>query len=134
MLSYADKTIGKTVPGTGMANRSRLITTGKVRRAYLGIAGTSRPLSHSLIRFHNLPNKHAVEVISVEKGGPAEASGLKERNLTISINNTDVAGVDNLHRFLTKWPIGTGVKITVVRGMERDEVEVAPDEAIASVT
>ena len=108
---------------------SQLITTGKVRRAYLGIAGRSRPLSRSLIRFHNLPNKHAVEVVSVEKGGPADASGLKERDLIISINNTDVTSVDDLHRFLTKWPIGTGVKVTVVRGMERDEVEVVPNEA-----
>ena len=81
------------------------------------------------MRFHNLPNKHTVEVISVEKSGPAEASGLKERDLIISINNTEVAGIDDLHRFLTKWPIGTGVKVTVVRGMERDEIEVVPNEA-----
>ncbi len=108
---------------------SQLISQGRVRRAYLGIAGRSRPISRNIARFHSLSTHQAVEVISVEKGGPAEVSGMHEGDLLVSINDTNVASVDDLHRFLTRWPIGHKVKVTVIRGMQRNELDVVPDEA-----
>jgi len=40
--------------------------------------------------------------------------------------------VDDLHRFLSKWPVGDPVTLTVVRGKRKLEFQVVPVEAIES--
>jgi S1-C subfamily serine protease len=108
---------------------SQLLTHGRVRRGYLGIAGRERPLGRRLVRFHNLANERAVEVASVEPNGPARQAGLREGDLVVAINEQAVASIDDLHRFLAEWPIDGSVTLTVIRGQERLAVEVMPAEA-----
>jgi S1-C subfamily serine protease len=108
---------------------SQLLTHGRVRRGYLGIAGRERPLGRRLVRFHNLFNERAVEVVSVEPNGPARQAGLREGDLVVAINEQGVAGIDDLHRFLAEWPINGPVTLTIIRGQERLAVEVMPTEA-----
>ena len=67
-------------------------------------------------------------MVSVESGGPAAQAGIQRGDLVISINEQKVASIDDLHRFLTKWPIGQPVRITVIRGKEKKEFEVTPSE------
>ncbi len=108
---------------------SQLLTQGRVRRGYLGIAGQQRPLDRRLARFHNLVNEHAVEVMSVEPSAPAGRAGLREGDLIVAINERTVTNVDDLHRFLAEWPISHPATLTVVRGRERVELQVVPAEA-----
>jgi S1-C subfamily serine protease len=111
---------------------SELIVHGRVRRGYLGIAGRERPLGRRLVRFHDLAQERAVEVVSVESHGPAAQAGLQDGDLIVAANSQAVASVDDLHRFLAEWPINGPVLLTVIRGLQRLEVGVQPVEAAES--
>jgi len=108
---------------------SQILTHGRVRRGFLGIAGRQRPLARRLVRYHNLSKDQALEVLSVEPGGPAAQAGIKVGDLISAANDTPMGGVDDLHRFLAEWPIGESISLTVVRRQERTEVTVVPTEA-----
>lgn len=106
----------------------RLLQDGRVRRAFLGIAGSDRPLDRRLARFHDLEGERAVEVAGVEGGGPAARAGIREGDLIVAIEGKTVGGVDDLHRFLGDWPIGRALGLTVVRGREKEVRMVTPIE------
>ncbi|WDT77412.1 MAG: trypsin-like peptidase domain-containing protein [Candidatus Manganitrophus sp.] len=107
----------------------QLLRHGRVRRGLLAIGGQQRPLDRRLTRALHLNQSHAVEVISVEPGGPGARAGLREGDLILSINERIVMSVDDLHRFLAEWPIGGAATLNVLRGMKRDRLEVVPAEA-----
>lgn len=107
----------------------QLLRHGRVRRGLLAIGGQQRPLDRRLTRALQLNQSHAVEVISVEPGGPGARAGLREGDLILSINERIVMSVDDLHRFLAEWPIGNRATLAVLRGVERQRLEVVPAEA-----
>ncbi|MEW6443322.1 MAG: trypsin-like peptidase domain-containing protein [bacterium] len=107
---------------------SQLLTHGRVRRGFLGIAGRQRPLDRRIVRFHGLAAEFAVEVISVEQQGPAARAGMQAGDLIVAIDGKVVASVDDLHRFLAEWRLGDAVTLNVVRGRERLDLEVTPAE------
>ena len=107
----------------------QLLTHGRVRRGILSIGGQQRPLDRRLTRALHLNQSQAVEVISVEPGGPGARAGLRDGDLILSINERIVTSVDDLHRFLAEWPIGRAATLNVLRGIERQKLEVVPAEA-----
>lgn len=107
---------------------SQLLTHGRVRRGYLGIAGRTRPLSRRLVRYHKLKHEQAVEVISAEPRGPAARSGVHSGDLIVAIHDQAVTSVDDLHRFLAEWPLGQPVNLQVIRGDQSLTVDVKPVE------
>ncbi len=124
--------IGFSIPSnTAKWVVSQLLTQGKVKRGFLGIAGRPRQIHRRVVRFHGLANGQAVEVVSVESKSPAAEAGLKNGDLIVSIKGKDVATIDDLHRFLSEWPIGKPVPIGVLRRRERLDVIVVPSEATA---
>jgi S1-C subfamily serine protease len=82
------------------------------------------------VRFHNLPSGFAVEVISVERGSPAARAGIHMGDFIVAAGETAVSSVDDLHRFLSEWPIGREVELTLIRRTERLTVKVVPMEAL----
>jgi S1-C subfamily serine protease len=108
---------------------SQILVHGRVRRSSLGIAGRQRPLDRRLVRFHNLNNDHAVEVLAVDPNGPARQAGVQTGDLIVAIEGRDVASVDDLHRVLAEWPIGQPASLAVLRGRERVTIHVVPVEA-----
>ncbi|MFY9170538.1 MAG: trypsin-like peptidase domain-containing protein [Candidatus Methanoculleus thermohydrogenotrophicum] len=109
----------------------QLVADGRVRRGYLGIAGQSRPLERSLVRAFGLSRNQAVEVVSVSRASPAGRAGLRSGDLIIAINDTSVACVDDLHRFLATWPIGEPATLTLIRGRQQIRLPIIPIEAVA---
>ena len=105
-----------------------LLRDGRVRRGYLGIAGQNVPLLRRVTRFHRLGQASAVLVISLEPDGPALSAGLRDGDLIVSLDDEVVAGLDDLHRLLTESKIGTKVRLGVLRGADRREVEVPVKE------
>jgi S1-C subfamily serine protease len=108
---------------------TQLLTQGRVRRSYLGLAVRPRPLERRLVRYHRLSAEYAVEAISVDPKGPAAQAGLREGDLIVTINGQPLGSVDDLHRFLAEWPIGEPVVLGLIRGLERLELRVRPGEA-----
>ncbi|MCZ6479217.1 MAG: S1C family serine protease [Candidatus Methylomirabilales bacterium] len=105
-----------------------LVTRGKVKRAYLGIAGQVRPISRRFQRQFELETATAVEVVSIEEQGPAAKAGLREGDLIVAVNGKNVASVDDIHRLLTSWTTGSLLGLTILRNGEQLQVQVIPDE------
>jgi S1-C subfamily serine protease len=124
--------IGFAIPSnTAEWVASQLMTQGRVRRGYLGIAGRARRVSRMMARYHNLSREQVVEVIRVEPGGPAGQAGIREGDLIAAIGEQQVRSPDDLHRALSRWSAGQTVRVTVIRGQERVPVEIMPTEAAA---
>ena len=123
------QSIGFSIPSnTARWVVSQLLTHGKVRRAFLGIAARPRPLDRRLVRYHGLSGDRAVEVLSLEPESPADRAGLRVSDLIVAVNGQKVASVDDLHRFLGEWPIGEPLALTVVRGKSKTDLTVVPTE------
>ncbi len=121
--------IGFSVPSnTARWVVSQLLSNGKVKRAFLGIAARPRPLDRRLARYHDLNNEQAVEILSVDSNGPARLAGLRQNDLIVSLNGQEMTSVDDLHRFLAEWPIGKPVTVTVVRGKSKRKLDIIPGE------
>lgn len=122
--------IGFSIPSnTASWVLSRLMTKGRVARSFLGIAGAPRPLSRRTVRALNLSTDHAVIILQVVRGGPADRAGLQTGDLVIRIGDRDVATMDDVFRFLTEWPAGKPVTVTILRLGQQLAVDVEPAEA-----
>src|SRR6187200_2335300 len=76
-----------------------LMRDGRVRRAWIGIAGGARPLPPRVAA--TLGRDRAVEVVEVIEGSPAAASGLRPEDLLVAVDGIPVRGIDDLLRLLT---------------------------------
>jgi len=123
--------IGFSIPSdTAKWVVSQILSYGRVRRGFLGIAARQRTLDRRMVRFHGLDQHFAVEVLSIESSSPAGLSGLHQGDLIVAINGSEVQSVDDLHRFLSEWPIGRPVEIDVFRGQSRRVLMIVPKEAV----
>lgn len=122
--------IGFAIPSnTANLVVSQLITQGRVKRGHLGLVGGTRRLDRRVVRLHNLSHEYAVEIVGIYPDGPAGRGGMREGDLIIAIADMPVATLDDLHRFLTEWPVDKPLKITILRGATKEEIEVIPAEA-----
>ena len=103
-----------------------LMRDGRFTRAYIGIAGGSRPLPPRLAR--ELERTTGVEVVEVVEGSPAAQAGLRREDLIVAVGETAVEGVDDLQRLMTGELIGESVNATVLREGNRIEVRLVPVE------
>jgi S1-C subfamily serine protease len=110
---------------------TQILTEGRVRRGYIGMAGANVPLSRRVARHFDLPNAMAVRVESVQDRGPARDAGLQSGDLIVSFDGEPVNGIDDLHRLLTAERIGTQRTIVVVRRTQKLEflIEAVESEA-----
>ena len=103
-----------------------LMREGRFTRAYIGIAGGSRPLPPRLAR--ELDRRDCVEVVEVVEGSPAARAGLRPEDLIVAVDGTPVEGVDDLQRLMVGELIGERVTTSVVRDGVRLELELVPVE------
>jgi serine protease Do len=103
-----------------------LMSEGRFRRSYLGIAGGSRPLPPRLAR--ELQRAECVEVVEVVEGSPAAKAGLRPEDLIVDLNGEPVEGVDDLQRRMAGDLIGERVVLTTVRDGRVSAVELVPVE------
>jgi len=103
-----------------------LMRHGRVRRAYIGIAGGQRPLppqARARVGRHG-----GVEVVEVADGSPAEHADLRAEDLIVALDGQPVERVDDLQRLMTEQVIGRSLPITVMRGERLLELSVRPVE------
>jgi serine protease Do len=120
--------LGLAIPINATTRRivSALMRDGRVRRAWIGIAGGARPLPPKIAALVGRDN--AVEVVEVIGDSPAARAGLRAEDLVVAIDGTPVRGVDDLQRLLGEERIGADVLLSVVRDGEPREVAVRPVE------
>jgi S1-C subfamily serine protease len=105
-----------------------LIRDGRIRRGHLGLGGQTIRIHRRLVRFHGLVEETGVLVIQVEPGSPASRAGVKEHDIIVACDGRPVRGMDDLHRQLTEWKIGSRTQLTVIRRAERLDLPVVPAE------
>ena len=103
-----------------------LLRDGRVRRAYIGIAGGPRPLPPRAAA--RLGRKAGVEVVDVVAGGPADRAGVRPEDLIVAVEDTAVEDVNGLQRLLVGEVIGSEVRLSIVRDGEPLEVRLVPAE------
>jgi serine protease Do len=120
--------LGLAVPINDTTRRiiGALMRDGRFSRAYLGIAGGSRPLPPRLAR--ELGRSAGVEVVEVVTGSPAAKAGLKPEDLIVDVGGTPVEGVDDLQRLMAGELIGSEVTASVIREGRVLELRLVPVE------
>jgi S1-C subfamily serine protease len=103
-----------------------LMTEGRVRRAYLGIAGGPRPLP--LSARGRFDQRTCIEVIEVVPGSPADRAGLRAEDAILAVDGQQVADVGDLQRLMVADLIDVPVTVTLVRHGRVQEVELVPAE------
>jgi serine protease Do len=103
-----------------------LMSEGRFRRAYLGIALGPRPLPPRLSQ--QLGRTAAVEVIETVEGSPAAAAGLRPEDLILDVDGTPVEDVNDLQRIMVGEVIGRTVRMTVHRGGRTFSLNLTPVE------
>jgi serine protease Do len=120
--------LGLAVPIDATTRRivSQLMREGRVRRAYIGVTGGSRPLPPR--QAAALGRRSGVEVVEVMAGSPAADAGLKAADLIIEADGEAVGDVSDLQRLMSGERIEQTVTLRIDRGGRLTEVEIVPRE------
>lgn len=102
----------------------QLISTGKVKRPYIGISGTD--VNETLSEYYNIPV--GVYVRSIQSDGPAKSSDLKPGDVIVKFNGEKIETMSQLNKKKNDCKIGDEVTLTVSRGGEEVDVKVTLTE------
>ena len=120
--------LGLAVPVNATTRQivSALMRDGRVRRAWIGVAGGARPLPPRTAAL--LGRDRAVEVVEVVAESPAHVAGLRGEDLIVGVDGAPVRGIDDLQRLLTAERIGTACELEIVREGDVRRVSLTPRE------
>lgn len=90
-----------------------LVKDGKVVRAYLGIGILDRASAQRYGYLWQITE--GVYVTRVEKDGPADQAGMVQGDIIVKINDTEVNSVADLRSILDNVPVGSKVRIVIMR-------------------
>jgi S1-C subfamily serine protease len=119
--------LGFAVPAdTAQWAIGELLAHGSIRRPYLGITAAAAAVPRILVRDLDLLTDRAVEVVSVERNGPADQAGIQPGDLIVAVHGRVATSVDDLHRLLAEFPKQPLLSLQIVRHDRLLEVDVQP--------
>ncbi len=98
----------------------QLRATGTVKRGYLGVG--IQPLSTDIAAGLGLPKDKGEIVASVEPLGPAARAGIRQGDVIVKINGSDVTYDNTLSFVVANTPIGATVPIELIRDGQRKAI------------
>ncbi|MBN3813377.1 trypsin-like peptidase domain-containing protein [Paraburkholderia sp. Ac-20347] len=107
---------------------TQLFMHGRVRRAYVGIAGTNVPIARKVQRYFELATTTGVRVMESAKGSPAAQGGLRADDTIVAIDGLPVDSIDALQRLLDASRIDRVVEFTVIRLTQKLNLQITPVE------
>ena len=107
-----------------------LMTSGKVQRAYIGIAGGGRPLPPRAAEA--VGRAEGVEVMEVVDGSPSDRAGIRSGDLIVALDGTPVTDARDLQRLMVGERIGQSVGVLLWRDDELKTIELHPIELTAA--
>jgi S1-C subfamily serine protease len=90
-----------------------LMTTGRVRRAWLGIAGAQVPLPPRLAE--RLGSPTGLQIADVTPGSPAAEAGLLRGDIVVALDGEPVVTVTAVQKAMVEGAIGRRIEVTVWR-------------------
>jgi S1-C subfamily serine protease len=105
-----------------------LMRDGRVRRAYIGIAGGPRPLPPQARVRVGRPG--ALEVVEVVEGSPAGRAGIRPEDLIIELGGQPVERADDVQRLMNEAAIERPLSVRLLRGDRWIDAEIYPQELV----
>jgi S1-C subfamily serine protease len=120
--------LGLAVPINDATRRviGALMTDGRVRRGYLGIAGAPRPVPPAQRELHGA--EPVIEVDAVVPDSPADRAGIIPGDLLVALDGRRLAGITDLQQSLDGDAIGGRLVVTLLRDGREKQKLVVPDE------
>lgn len=119
--------IGFSIP-SNMASPlvSQLREFGRVRRGWIGVQIQS--ISEDMAESFGLDKPRGALIAGVTPNGPAEKSGLKQRDVVLSFDGKDVPDSKKLPRIVADSKVGETVDVIVMRGGKRQTLKLKVGE------
>ncbi|MCI3275386.1 S1C family serine protease [Streptomyces cylindrosporus] len=129
--AIADVGLGLAIPVNGTSRKiiATLLSTGRVRRAYLGVAGIPAPLPPA-VRAHT-GRRIGLRVVEVVPGSPAARAGLRGGDLLLTADGDPVNSAQALQRLMLEDAIGRPLALTALRGDALVDVIAVPVELVS---
>ena len=107
-----------------------LMTAGRFRRAYIGIAGGGRPLPPRAATA--VGREEGVEIMEVVDGSPAARAGIRSGDLIVELDGVPITDARDLQRLMVGDVIGRSMNALVWRKGEIHTVTIHPVELTAA--
>ncbi|MET7475649.1 trypsin-like peptidase domain-containing protein [Streptomyces sp. NPDC005648] len=129
--AIADVGLGLAIPVNDTSRKiiAALLSSGRVRRAYLGVAGTPAPLPPSLQA--RTGHRVGLRVVEVVPASPAARAGLRDGDLLLTADGEPVDSAQALQRLMLEDAIGRPLALTALRGDALVDVIAVPAELVA---
>jgi len=106
----------------------KLIMEGRVKRAYLGIAGQLVNLTGRMIAANRLEKTTGVYIYEVVPDQPVYNNEIRRGDIIVAFNGKPVGTVDELHQQLGEGMIGRSVQLEVLRNGRKEVIHAIPGE------
>jgi S1-C subfamily serine protease len=103
-----------------------LMKDGRVRRAFLGVVGGTRPLRPALAE--RLGRRRGLEVVQLLDGSPAAAGGVRAGDVIVELDGRPIEGVGDLQRLMVGEVVGRPIGVEVERDGSMLALRVTPAE------
>ena len=115
--------IGFAIPGNYAVEVANKIIAGEqVTHAYIGLS--MQTVNAQSAQMNHLSVNQGAYVAEVSEGGPAEAAGIKEGDIIISLDGEEITSADGMILAVRSHKIGETVEIGFMRGNEEMTAEV----------
>ena len=92
---------------------SQLIAKGSVSRGYMGV--TIQPVTEELAKSFGLKEAKGALINDVIKGSPADKAGVRQGDVIIGLNGSEVKDPSHLQRLVAEAGIGKVAKMSIIR-------------------
>lgn len=106
----------------------KLIMEGRVKRAYIGIAGQFVNLTERMIAANRLEKRTGVYVFEKLADQPVYNNEIRTGDIIVAFQNKPVGSVDDLHHELNEKVIGKEITLGVLRSGRKTDIKVIPGE------
>jgi serine protease Do len=121
--------IGFAIPINATKGATKSVLAGKgILRSYLGIR--YQDVTPALAKQYNLSTQRGAYIYSsdgqspIQKDGPADKAGLKEKDIIIKVNGLEVGVRGSVSSLIGEYAPGEKVMMTIIRGTSTKDISV----------
>jgi serine protease Do len=121
--------IGFAIPINATKGATKSVLAGKgILRSYLGIR--YQDVTPALAKQYNLSTQRGAYIYSsdgqspIQKDGPADKAGLKEKDIIIKVNGLEVGVRGSVSSLIGEYAPGEKVMMTIIRGISTKDISV----------